>query len=189
MSRGSHPLTQSVQPSPMVGGGFGCQTCSQGAAAFGGTLQTSQSCSRPPGLSTRKALRKAASLSTVRLKTPLLMQRSAPLAATTPARLLPSSRAARMNSALPPNSATVASARCSISWVQSTPITLPDGPTILDARRQSWPAPQPRSTTTSPWHGGFPSASISGQPPPHAAANILSKSDESRPVSLMSDAE
>ena len=37
-----------------------------------------------------------------------------------------------------------------ISWVMSTPITRPSAPTIFEARKQSKPAPEPRSSTVSP---------------------------------------
>src|SRR4030042_372799 len=48
-----------------------------------------------------------------------------------------------------------------ISGVISAPITFPVSPTFLAARKQSNPAPEPRSITVSPWRNeesatGFP---------------------------------
>ena len=56
-----------------------------------------------------------------------------------------------------------ASARASMAGVMSTPMTRPCGPTALAARKQSMPAPLPRSSTVSP---GRKSALSSGLPQP-----------------------
>src|SRR4030043_1445507 len=50
-----------------------------------------------------------------------------------------------------------------ISGVISTPITLPPPPTLLAARKQSNPAPEPRSRTVSP---SFNDARATGLPHP-----------------------
>src|SRR4030042_1657114 len=67
----------------------------------------------------------------------------------------------------------------------STPITLPLFPTLLAARKQSNPAPDPRSSTVSP---SFKEASASGLPHPSprlAPSGTLSISASEYPALLL----
>ena len=105
-------------------------------------LTTSEIASRPPGFSTRKASRNTCALSGARLTTQLEMMTSAVASAIGRCSISP-----RRNSTLAaPTLAALARALASISCVMSTPITCPAGPTWRAARKQSKPAPLPRST-------------------------------------------
>src|SRR6266446_7533141 len=118
--------------------------CSSGDS--GAVLTTSEIASRPPGFSTRNASRNTCALSGTRLITQLDRMASAVLSATGRCSSSP-----RRNSTLAALIlAAFSRAFFSISWVMSIPITRPFAPTCPAARKQSKPAPLPRSTTTSP---------------------------------------
>ena len=101
---------------------------------------------RPPGLRMRAISLNTTALSGTRLITQLLV-----MASTVPSSTGSfSSRPSRNSTFVTPAFAALRRARASISGVISTPMTLPVGPTVSEARKTSIPAPEPRSTTVSP---------------------------------------
>ena len=114
---------------------------------------------RPPGLSTRMTSARTRGRSAERFSTQLEMTTS-----TLPSRTGSASISPRRNSTLvKPPVAALARARSTISGVMSIPMTRPAGPTRSAARKQSKPAPEPRSSTVSP---GVSDASATGLPQP-----------------------
>ena len=115
-------------------------------AAGSASHAMSDTASRPPGLSTRWISRNARSLSGTRFSTQLLITTSTESSSTGRASISP-----LRNSTLPrPDFSALARAFSSMASVISTPITRPAGPTLRAARKQSKPAPLPRSSTVSP---------------------------------------
>jgi hypothetical protein len=122
-------------------------------------MTMSETINLPPGLSTRKASPKTLALSGDRFITQLEIITSTELSATGRFSISP-----RRNSTFsyPPLRA-FALAFSSISGVMSTPMTCPVLPTLPDARKQSKPAPEPRSRAVSP---SFKDAMAVGLPQP-----------------------
>src|ERR1700730_15836202 len=148
-STGAAPAMQ-----PHKRAGSACSSSDSGVV-----LTTSEIASRPPGFSTRNASRNTCALSGTRLITQWDRMASALLSATGRCSSSP-----RRNSTLAtPILAAFSRAFFSISWVMSIPITRPLAPTCAAARKQSKPAPLPRSITTSP---GFRAAIACGLPQP-----------------------
>mmetsp|Transcript_15243 Transcript_15243/g.64343 ORF Transcript_15243/g.64343 Transcript_15243/m.64343 type:complete len:214 (+) Transcript_15243:623-1264(+) len=122
---------------------------------------TSATASLPPGLSTRNASRSTRGLSGDRLMTQLLTTTS--IVASPAGRFSISPRRNSRTSEPRPRFSAPARALASMSGVMSTPTTKPSRPTSSCARKQSTPAPQPRSSTVSP---RFSAARRTGVPHP-----------------------
>src|SRR6476661_3457308 len=124
---------------------------------------TSETASRPPGLSTRKASLSTRSLSAERLMTQLEMITSTESAGSGISSISP-----RRNSTLvTPDFFWFSRASASMSSVMSRPYALPVGPTRRAESSTSIPPPEPRSRTVSP---GLSSASAVGLPQPSEAS-------------------
>mmetsp|Transcript_8931 Transcript_8931/g.23139 ORF Transcript_8931/g.23139 Transcript_8931/m.23139 type:complete len:224 (+) Transcript_8931:684-1355(+) len=106
----------------------------------------SETAMRPPGRSTRNASAMTCCLSGERLMTQLEITTSTDPSPTGMCSISPSRNVTFCACSLPAFSR----ARETMSGVMSTPMTAPDGPTARPARSESKPAPEPRSTTTSP---------------------------------------
>mmetsp|Transcript_46517 Transcript_46517/g.74360 ORF Transcript_46517/g.74360 Transcript_46517/m.74360 type:complete len:256 (+) Transcript_46517:341-1108(+) len=109
---------------------------------------TSVTASRPPGLSTRSASRRTRGLSGERLMTQFEMTTSIVLSPAGRFSISPRRNSTRGGTR--PLSRAFSRALASMSGVMSTPTTDPAGPTSSVARRQSIPAPHPKSRTNSP---------------------------------------
>src|SRR6266404_1537847 len=150
----SAPATQPTHKSTF------CRIC----ALISPRVTTSETASRPPGLSTRNASRNTWSLSPERLITQFEMITSTELSGNGICSISP-----RKNSTFSaPALRLFSSASASISCVMSSPYALPVGPTRLAESRTSIPPPEPRSRTTSP---GFNFASAVGFPQPSEACS------------------
>ena len=118
---------------------------------------------RPPGDKTRKDSRKTASLSGDRQTTQLDMTTSTFASGSGIFSISPLTN----STLVMPRLAWFLRARFSMSSVMSRPVTWPSGPTCWDARKQSIPPPEPRSSTLSP---AFRPARAVGLPQPAEAA-------------------
>ena len=136
---------------------------------------------RPPGLSVRITSRRTPGRSAERFSTQFEMTASTLASPTGSASISPSRDS---TFAKPPLSA-LARARSTISGVMSTPTTRPSGPTRSAARKQSNPAPEPRSSTVSP---GASDARATGLPHPRprfAPSGTRSSSSRSYPTARL----
>src|SRR5437762_1337330 len=137
-----------------------CQIC----ASTSPRVTTSETASRPLGLSTRRASRNTASLSAERLTTQFEMITSTELSGSGICSI-----STRKNSTFSAPALRLFSfASASISSVMSRPYALPVGPTRFAESSTSIPPPDPRSSTTSP---GFNLASAVGFPQPSEACS------------------
>src|SRR6266852_3062464 len=150
----SAPATQPTQ-SRMF-----CRIC----GSISPRVTTSETASRPPGLSTRKASRSTRSLSAERLITQFEMITSTELSGSGIFSISP-----RKNSTFSAPALRLFSlASASISSVISSPYAFPVGPTRLAESKTSMPPPEPKSRTTSP---GFNFAKAVGLPQPSEACS------------------
>src|SRR5216683_2710599 len=127
-------------------------------------VTTSETASRPPGLSTRNASRNTASLSAERLITQFEMITSTELSGNGMCSISPLKNSTFSATAL----RLFSFASASISSVISNPYAFPVGPTRFAESKTSMPPPEPRSRTTSP---GFNLASAVGFPQPSEACS------------------
>src|SRR5437667_5507550 len=150
----SAPATQPTHKSTF------CRIC----ASTSPRVTTSETASRPPGLSTRKASLNTWSLSAERLITQFEMITSTELSGRGTCSISP-----RKNSTFSAPALRLFSfASASISSVMSNPYALPVGPTRFAESKTSIPPPEPRSRTTSP---AFNFASAVGFPQPSEACS------------------
>src|SRR5260370_12970756 len=150
----SAPATQPTQRSTF------CRICT----SIPPRVTTSETASRPPCLSTRKACRNTWSLSAERLITQFEMMTSTELSGRGICSISPLKNSTFSAPAL----RLLSFASASISSVMSRPYALPVAPTRLAESRTSMPPPEPRSRTTSP---GFNFASAVGFPHPSEACS------------------
>src|SRR6266481_1015178 len=127
-------------------------------------VTTSETASRPPGLSTRKASRNTASLLAERLITQFEMITSTELSGNGMCSISPLKNSTFSAPAL----RLFSFASASISSVMSNPYAFPVGPTRFAESKTSMPPPEPKSRTTSP---GFNLASRVGFPQPSEACS------------------
>src|SRR6266852_8039627 len=127
-------------------------------------VTTSETASRPPGLSTRNASRNTASLSAERLITQFEIITSTELSGNGICSISPLKNSTFSAPAL----RLFSLASASISSVISNPYALPVGPTRFAESKTSMPPPEPRSSTISP---GFNLASAVGFPQPSEACS------------------
>ena len=130
-----------------------------GTAFDGSRTTTSLTAILPPDLSMRYTSRKTCALSGLKLMTQLLMTQSTVSSAIGRCSISPR----RNCTFLDRRADAFCLALYNMSGVMSTPITNPSGPTRSDARKQSTPAPHPRSTIVSP---SFGQAKDTGLPQP-----------------------
>src|SRR5258708_15777947 len=156
-SSSSAPATQPTQRSMF------CRIC----ASTSPRVTTSETASRPPGFSTRKASRSTASLSAERLITQFEMITSTELSGNGMCSISPLKNSTFSAPAL----RLFSFASANISSVISRPYALPVGPTRLAESKTSMPPPEPRSRTTSP---GFNLANAVGLPHPSEACSASS---------------
>jgi hypothetical protein len=117
------------------------------AAGSGHTKTMSDTISRPPGLKTRNASRKTFFLSGERLMTQFDTITSTERSAQGRFSISPK----RNSTLVKPPFRAFDLAFSIISGVISTPMALPFLPSFLEARKQSSPAPEPRSRSVSPF--------------------------------------
>src|SRR6266403_1545543 len=133
-------------------------------ASISPRVTTSQTASRPPGFSTRKASRNTRSLSAERLIAQFEMMTSTELSGSGICSISPFKNSTLSAPAL----RLFSFASASISSVISRPYAWPVGPTRLAESKTSMPPPEPRSRTTSP---GFNLAKAVGFPQPSEACS------------------
>src|SRR5229473_385023 len=127
-------------------------------------VTTSETASRPPGFSTRKASRNTRSFSAERLITQFEIMTSTELSGSGICSISPFKNSTLSAPAL----RLFSFASANISSVISSPYALPVGPTRFAESKTSMPPPEPKSRTTSP---GFNFAKAVGLPQPSEACS------------------